>query len=132
MIFKKKYTNKRELEIDLFFKYVNWYKLLKSWSLFPTYALASDTILIFKQNTELIKTLWKDNPNKSLPQILALYGNLPFKHIRKTGSNFEWYFSSISELMETMNIPQGLYDIEFINEWPWGTKRKQPIWRVKK
>ena len=129
---KRTYTNRRELEIDLFFKYVNWYKLLKKWGLYPTFAKATDTIFEYKQKTESIRKVWKNHPNQTLPQILAVMGILPLKHVRRGTDNAQWYFSTINNLMEDMNIPRDLYTIERKDTWIFNIKRKNPIYKVKK
>jgi hypothetical protein len=131
-LLKKTYTNKRDLEIDTFFELVNWYKLLKRWGLFPTFAEASGTILELKSKSESIKKVWHNNPHQSLPQILALMGLLPLRHTKKGSNNSDWYFTGIPEMYGDMDIPIEETNITIIKTGIFGIRRKNPIYKLTK
>jgi hypothetical protein len=125
-LFKKKYTNKRELEIDLFFKYVNWYKLLvQQWELYPNFTVANDKVGQLRKNTETIRRIWKANPEQDLAQILSLMCFLP-KRLPKT----DWYFDDIPTILQKMGIREADYYIWGSAYNIFGRKRRQMIYRV--
>lgn len=105
-LFRRTYHNKRDAEIEIFFKHVNWYKLLHVWGLFSTFIEARETIYLLKREQERIKQVWHDNPLDSLAQVLASMNLLPMRKITKGNSNSDWYFSSIEDLMVLMDIPE--------------------------
>lgn len=128
-IFKKTYTNKRELEIETFFKNVNWYKLLKAWGIFPSFKAASETIMDLRSNTKCIKKTWLNNLTYSLPQVLSVLNLLPQSVIEQKHDHFaksKWYFSTYRDLMEEMNIPKSEFLIWCSSYNMFGKKRKQP------
>jgi hypothetical protein len=125
-LFKCKYTNKRDIEIEVFFKHVNWYKLLKHWGLFKTFSEAIETINLYRSKTKQIKKVWHNNPTNSLPQILTYMEILPLKYVKKTYKNTDWYFSTIQDLLEVMNVPEREYLVWSSVNNCLGFKRKHP------
>lgn len=126
-LFKKKYTNKRELEIDLFFKYVNWYKLLvQQWGLYPSFNAASDAILRLKEYKERLRKDWKKNPNFTLAEMLSGSGYFP----RFLPSRSEWFFDDIPTILQKMGIREGDYTIWASAYNMFGRKRKQIIFKA--
>jgi hypothetical protein len=126
-LFRKRYTSKREMEIDIFFKHVNWYKLLKAWDLYPSFHAASGAILELKRRQTEIKKVWHDNPTLSLPALLSSMGLIHKTILRKNrGDNSDWYFSSIDDLFYAMNIPEREHFIWCSLFNMFGFKRKYP------
>ena len=122
-IFKKSYTNLRELQIDLFFKYVNWYKLLvKVWGIYPTFSTASDAILELKQNSKLIKRNWLANPNLTIAQVIDYLGLTFLKDKTKS----DWYYYSINDILRELNIPERMTTAWRSSYNVFGMKRKNP------
>jgi hypothetical protein len=126
----KKNVNKRILQIELFFEYVNWYKLLQSWKLFPTFVEAVDTVNLLRENKKLIRRTWLDNIELTLPQVLAMLILLPLDNVKKGYNNTTWYFSTIDQLMETMKIPTSKYVIWYSPFDVLNIRRKQPMYYV--
>jgi len=130
-LFKKRYTNKRELEIDTFFEHVNWYVLLVNiWKLYPTFHSSVNHIIILKNNIELIKKRWKDNQQMTLPQVLDSLELLPiswkFKKA-KLDQSTDWYWMSIEELMYSMHVPEQHFIIWRSAYNRFGIKRRKAI-----
>lgn len=134
-LFKRTYNNKRDSEIEIFFKHVNWYKLLRGWNLFPTFIEARDTIDLLKREQERIRVAWHNNPHYSLGELLTSMEILPITKIKSLyrkgvilygDSNPDWYFSSIDDLMELMGIPAREHKIWASQYNIFGCKRKFP------
>jgi hypothetical protein len=126
-LLRKKYTTKRDMEIDIFFKHVNWYKLLRAWDLFPSFHAASETILELKRNQKKIKKMWHDNPTLSLPALLTSMNLLTTKIVKRNrGENANWYFSSIDDLFVVMGIPEREHFIWCTMFNRLGIRRKYP------
>jgi hypothetical protein len=131
-IFKKKYTNKRELEIKIISKYINWYKLLvQQWNLFPNYTVASDTIKNLKEYKDYIKNRWKKNPELSLGEILSLLGFLP-KNIISSSKTSTWYYEDYEDIMCRMNVPERDYLIWRSSYNIFGKRRKHAVYQLVK
>jgi hypothetical protein len=105
------YNTKKELQIDLFFDHVNWYKLLTDWHVHATGPEMTVTVASLNNNINLIKKTWKQNPELTLPQILTSLFLLPLKYIRKGNSNTNWYFSTFEDLMHTLQVDEKHYMI---------------------
>jgi hypothetical protein len=123
----KRYTSKHDMKIEVFFKHVNWYKLLRAWDLYPSFHAASGLILELKRKQKEIKNMWHDNPTLSLPALLSSMGLLPPRVLKKVREgNTDWYFASIDDLFHIMGIAGREYFIWCSGENMFGFKRKYP------
>lgn len=125
-LFRRTYHSKRDAEIEIFFKHVNWYKLLHVWGLFPTFLEARETIDTLRKEQDRIRKTWHNNPTSSLAQVLASMNLLPIKRISKGNKNADWYFASIEDLMVVMGVPEMEYRLWSSMYNIFGLKRKYP------
>jgi len=130
----KLYKSKKELEINLFFKYVSWWKLITQiWGIGHNFTSVRSIVSNIRENTKAIKKTWGNNMHLTLPQVLIAMELLPFKIIiSKPGHLSDWYFMDIPTMLYEMNIPKSLYTIERKTTWFFGIKRKKPIYKLKK
>ena len=135
-LFKKKYTNKRELEIDIFFRHVNWYKLLVIiWEMYPSFRAANDPIAELKRNQNQIKKIWLNNPEMSIGQVLdslgLFAGSSKLKNINSY-RNCQWYNDQPEDILDKLVILDRERIIWCSRYNIFGKERKVPVYMLVK
>ena len=104
---------KRKLEIDVFFRFVDWNKLVEKWDLYPrrNYHNYINMVETLKRKQNSIQKVWKQNLNMTLPKLLDAMGLLQIQYQKRLNSNNSWYFANISDIMYLMGIPKTWYSM---------------------
>ena len=99
---------------------------MQRWGLYPDFHTAQDTILELRKSSKEIKKVWKNNLEKSLPQILNIFEILP----KQLPDSSTWYYDSIEDIMEKMNIPSSEWYVWSSMYNKFGKKREKAVYSL--